>query len=103
MKMTIFRQDALVGGAESRKLILLFPVSCLLLTAYCLLLTVCPAYAQSEVGIINSKHNMSVTGPGELKALTETSICIFCHTPHNAAPQTPLWNKSIEPLNYILY
>ncbi|MBI5099477.1 MAG: cytochrome c3 family protein [Nitrospirae bacterium] len=55
------------------------------------------------MGIINSKHNLSITGPGELKALTETGICIFCHTPHNATPQTPLWNKSIEPVNYILY
>lgn len=21
-------------------------------------------------------------------------VCIFCHTPHNASPATPLWNKS---------
>jgi hypothetical protein len=38
---------------------------------------------------------MSVTGPGEMKALTETNM-YFCHTP--PAPQT-LVNKSIEPLN----
>lgn len=23
-------------------------------------------------------------------------VCIFCHTPHNAAPAIPLWNKTID-------
>lgn len=23
----------------------------------------------------------------------ETQICVFCHTPHGATPQTPLWNR----------
>ncbi len=59
--------------------------------------------ADAKTGIINTKHNLSVSGPGEIKALTETRICIFCHTPHNAAPETPLWNKKIEPVNYVLY
>lgn len=59
--------------------------------------------SDAKTGIINTRHNLSVTGPGELKALTETRICIFCHTPHNAAPRTPLWNKALEPVNYIAY
>lgn len=53
--------------------------------------------------ILTTRHNLSVTGPGEIKALTESRVCIFCHTPHNAAPGTPLWNKEIKPVNYILY
>lgn len=54
-------------------------------------------------GIMNTRHNLSITGPGELKALTETRVCVFCHTPHNAAPRTPLWNKQLEPVNYDVY
>ncbi len=38
-----------------------------------------------------------------MRALTEDQICVFCHTPHNAAPFTPLWNKKIEPKAYTLY
>lgn len=57
--------------------------------------------AQSDV--VNTKHNLSVTGPGPIKATTEDRICIFCHTPHNATPSTPLWNKEIEPRAYNLY
>lgn len=53
--------------------------------------------------IINTKHNLSVFGPGEIRALVEDRICIFCHTPHNATPYTPLWNKSLDPQTYILY
>jgi hypothetical protein len=53
--------------------------------------------------IISTKHNLSVSGPGDVKALTETRICVFCHTPHNATPRTPLWNKAIQPVTYVLY
>ena len=57
----------------------------------------------AKTGIANTKHNLSVTGPGDIKALTETRICVFCHTPHNATPRTPLWNKALDPINYDVY
>jgi predicted CXXCH cytochrome family protein len=58
----------------------------------------------ASTGILSSKHNMSSWGPGEVKALTEDQVCIFCHTPHNATPLTPLWNRNIlEGTNYELY
>ena len=57
-------------------------------------------HAQS---IINSKHNLSVSGPGTIKASSESEICIFCHTPHNSSPQKPLWNREDPALNYTLY
>ena len=53
--------------------------------------------------IVNSKHNLSVSGPGTIKASSETEICIFCHTPHNSSPQKPLWNRQDPALNYTLY
>jgi predicted CXXCH cytochrome family protein len=66
-----------------------------------ILLTVSPGtLAQS---IVNSVHNLSVTGPGDVKALAESEICIFCHTPHNSLPSSPLWNKDDQGYTYTLY
>ena len=61
------------------------------------------AEAQTPAGMVHTKHNLSVSGPGPVRALTETRICIFCHTPHNATPLSPLWNKDIEPQVYTVY
>ncbi|MEW6117902.1 MAG: cytochrome c3 family protein [Nitrospirota bacterium] len=71
--------------------------------AACYILLSAPAAWGAKAGIASTVHNLSVSGPGELKALTETRICVFCHTPHNAAPQTPLWNKNIDPVSYDIY
>jgi len=53
--------------------------------------------------IFATKHNLSVSGPGDIKALSETRVCVFCHTPHNATPLTPLWNRELKPVNYTTY
>jgi predicted CXXCH cytochrome family protein len=53
--------------------------------------------------ILHTRHNLSATGPGTVKALTETRVCIFCHTPHNANPRTPLWNREVPARTYTLY
>ena len=55
-------------------------------------------------GVANTLHNLSVTGPGTIKSPTETQICIFCHSPHNANPDAPLWNHSLSAVaNYQMY
>jgi predicted CXXCH cytochrome family protein len=56
--------------------------------------------AFAKTGIVNTKHNLSITGPGEIRATSEERICVFCHTPHNANPQTPLWNKGFSSVTY---
>lgn len=54
--------------------------------------------------IIDTKHNLSVSGPGQIKATAEERICIFCHTPHNVRRDIPfLWNRSDQTVNYIPY
>jgi predicted CXXCH cytochrome family protein len=54
--------------------------------------------------IINSVHNLSVTSPGTIKAVSETDACIFCHTAHHANGETPLWNHSMSSVsNYVVY
>jgi len=60
-----------------------------------------------EVGfadsIVNSKHNLSLSSPGKVKSVTETEICVFCHTPHNATSSAPLWNRYDSGQVYIPY
>ena len=53
--------------------------------------------------VVNTVHNLSVTGPGGIKATSETEVCIFCHTPHNSNPKGPLWNRNDPGVTYILY
>ena len=54
--------------------------------------------------IVNTPHNLSVSGPGPIKATTETQVCIFCHTPHDANPAGPLWNHRLSSgVTYIKY
>ncbi len=57
-----------------------------------------------HTGIINTKHNLSSTGPGPIKSVSETEICVFCHVPHNSYPKTPLWGHMLsEVKNYKIY
>lgn len=68
-------------------------------TAACVLGTeVCPA------DIAQTKHNLSVSGPGPIKSATEEEICIFCHTPHRARTDIPfLWNREDSVESYTTY
>lgn len=50
-------------------------------------------HAAPGKGIANSMHNLSVSGPGTVKASSESQICIFCHVGHNGSPASPLWNR----------
>ncbi|HEY3244085.1 MAG TPA: cytochrome c3 family protein, partial [Phycisphaerae bacterium] len=62
-----------------------------------------PAAALAQWHVKDSPHDLSRSGPGPVKAVTETEICIFCHTPHNGAPDTPLWNRYESPRQYRIY
>ena len=54
--------------------------------------------------VVNSVHNLSVNGPGTIKAVSEKDACVFCHTVHRANGETPLWNHSMSGVtNYIVY
>jgi predicted CXXCH cytochrome family protein len=62
---------------------------------WCLMMGVAIS-GQGDMSSPTNKHNLSVTGPGPVKAQTETEICVFCHTPHNANPAVPLWNHTMS-------
>ncbi|MDA8244857.1 MAG: hypothetical protein M0025_12165 [Elusimicrobia bacterium] len=54
--------------------------------------------------IVNSKHDMSslsaTTGP---KSLSTSERCVFCHTPHRAGVNVPLWNQSVTTQTFTFY
>jgi len=60
-------------------------------------------------GIADSKHNLTRSGPGTIKARPEIQqeLCIFCHTPHRsrAMPQAGVfgWNRAESTATYTTY
>ena len=62
-------------------------------------------HAQSTSDVASTPHNLSVDGPGTVRATSETQVCVFCHTPHGAtnSPGTPLWNRSLSGETYTTY
>lgn len=59
--------------------------------------------------ISTSKHNLSTSGTGDVKAKAGgvNEICVFCHTPHGSNTTftaAPLWNKvSPSGVTYVMY
>lgn len=53
--------------------------------------------------IVNTPHNLSTTGPGTVRAVSEDRVCVFCHTPHNARTVAPLWNRRDSNAVYTPY
>ena len=63
------------------------------------------AQVQAQAKLATNKHNLSVSGPGTVKATsaTETQTCIFCHVPHAASTVGPLWNRNNPTAAYTQY
>lgn len=60
-----------------------------------------PALAVESVR--DSVHNLSRTGPGQVKSPTSDDVCGFCHVPHSAAPAVPLWGHKLSSALYQVY
>jgi hypothetical protein len=81
------------------------------LLVVCLLATLAALTAVGPVGaakiadVRNTKHNLSTSGPGTVKATSESQVCVFCHTPHAAEniPKAPLWNRKLSGATYTTY
>lgn len=77
------------------------PITYILVCMFALVILSIDAFGGS---ILDTKHNLSISGPGTIKSTTEDRICIFCHTPHNARRDTPyLWNRQSSTVNYVPY
>jgi len=64
----------------------------------------------AQASITSTKHNLSPSGPGTIKASgsqQNSEICIWCHTPHSANITAgnggPLWNKGNNATSYTMY
>ncbi len=55
-------------------------------------------------GIRDTVHNLSAAGPGAIRATSESRICVFCHTPHQASQGGGvLWNRNDPTSTYVPY
>jgi predicted CXXCH cytochrome family protein len=69
-------------------------MSRLLLTCLCLLLLCSMAQdAMAKKKIKGSKHDLSTTGGGAIRAASEREICKFCHSLHVKNWKAPMWNR----------
>ena len=67
-----------------------------------IILSVCvTAAAQDRVS--ETVHNLSASGPGRIRAQSESQVCIFCHAPHNTGGVRPLWNRDLPITSYQIY
>ena len=87
-------------------------------------LLVVVALARAEITVTKkipdvrgTKHNFSAAADGSatpsggkvparaVKATSETQVCVFCHTPHEATSgiAAPLWNRQLSGQTYTLY
>jgi predicted CXXCH cytochrome family protein len=56
-----------------------------------------------ENKVIDTPHNLSVTGPGDVKAFEEQEVCVFCHLPHNTQINVPLWSHQLPSGPFLVY
>jgi len=59
--------------------------------------------AVQQTSVVDTKHNLSISGPGPYRSTEESRICIFCHTPHRARSIAPLWNREDSRETYLTY
>ena len=61
------------------------------------------AVAHGQQSVVSTAHNLSISGPGTIRAASESQVCVFCHTPHNSTTQAPLWNRADPGGTYQMY
>jgi len=68
---------------------------------------VCAIYAFSAASaqdrVSETVHNLSSSGPGRIRAQSESQVCVFCHAPHNTSGLRPLWNRESSIASYQIY
>lgn len=97
-----------------RRALALWVVSVLLLAATLARAQIAATDKMSDVR--GTKHNFSSVADGTatpsgtvpartIKATTETQVCVFCHTPHEATTGelAPLWNRTMSTQTYVPY
>lgn len=57
----------------------------------------------SKSQILNTKHDFSVASASSIRAAAVDESCVFCHTPHAANPNVPLWNHTSTSTEFAVY
>ena len=60
------------------------------------LVIVCPAASSALAEVAGTAHDFSPAQDGSM-------ACQYCHTPHMAIPNTPLWNHKLSDRTYEIY
>jgi hypothetical protein len=60
----------------------------------------CGVAVAQHASVVDTVHNLSVSGPGSVRAASETEVCKFCHIPHNSVAATPLWGHELSTAHY---
>ncbi len=94
-KVSSKRSSSLFRNATVRKGLLTVLAAALPLVAF--------FAAASWAGVAATKHNLGKYGPGPVKTLDTSEVCVFCHTPHNSSPSGPLWNRADSGATYNVY
>jgi len=71
----------------------------LLILIAAILLSFSAAYADN---VSNTDHNLS-DAANPYSTTTTDEVCVFCHTPHGAATNAPLWNRNYTAGNFTMY
>ena len=67
------------------------------------ILLICGSAAVAQERVSETVHNLSASGPGRIRAPSESQVCIFCHAPHNTQGVRPLWNRELPASSYTIY
>jgi len=57
----------------------------------------------ARADIVNTVHNLTPGGPGDVKNPDPVGLCRFCHAPHGAGQTVALWNRVLPTEVYDLY
>ena len=68
-----------------------------------LLLVLLASGAMAQSRLADTVHNLTASGPGDVKESGVTELCVFCHTPHNANTTRALWNRELPARAYDVY
>lgn len=79
------------------------PFARLVLVVAAMVLAASTATVRAQDRVAATVHNLSASGPGNIRAQSEQQICIFCHAPHNTNGVRPLWNREMPNTVYQIY
>ncbi len=59
--------------------------------------------ARGKSFIVNTKHDFRATSSATIHSVSKQDVCMFCHTPHNAASGPMIWNRKLSDKSFPRY